>query len=427
MHQKIHIIGIMDDGPESLSRKALSIVDKAELLIGGKRHLAFFADHPAEKFVIKSNLAEAVDHIQKNLQKKIVVFASGDPLFYGIGKYLLSKLPPEEVEVVPAVTSLQMAFAKVKISWEDAFLLSVHAKPMEPLLDAVKIHDKIGLLTGGENTPGKIAQFLLSHGVTGFSGYVCENLGGRDERIVQGTLEEIAQQAFAPLNVMILMKNEAEKRRNGETEKNSLSHSPVLLFSHSFGIGIPDEEFFQRKPDKGLITKEEIRVLALSKMRLKPDSIVWDIGAGSGSVSIEASRLAPHGEIYAVEKNEEDIEIIKRNSEKFGTGNLRVIHAKAPEGLSDLKDPDAIFIGGSGGNMEPLIKTCYERLKPGGRLVINLITLDNLASAISSFKAMNLNYEANMVNISRSKEVLDLTRFEALNPIFLLRVEKVHE
>lgn len=196
----------------------------------------------------------------------------------------------------------------------------------------------------------------------------------------------------------------------------------------SWTLGIPDEEFFQRKPDKGLLTKSEVRVISLSKMKLTPEAVVWDIGAGTGSVAIEAALLAKHGSIYAIEKNRDDVELLLKNIEKFEVRNISVIHGEAPACLKEINgSPDAIFIGGSGGMMAEIINVCAERLKPGGRIVMNLITLENLHKASHALHAVDFLFEVTLASIARGRAILNLTRLEALNPVFILTAERKKE
>ncbi len=185
-------------------------------------------------------------------------------------------------------------------------------------------------------------------------------------------------------------------------------------------LGIPDAEFFQRKPERGLLTKAEVRVVALSKLAIRPDSTVWDIGGGAGSVTIEAALLAPQGPVYVIEKNNEDCENIRENIGKFGTKNVTLVEGNAPDGVEAWADPDAVFVGGSGGRMSEILDVSANRLRPGGRIVIDVATIENLGEAVSGLKARGFETDVTMVSISRSKPILNLTRFDALNPVFIV-------
>ncbi|MDN9008706.1 precorrin-6y C5,15-methyltransferase (decarboxylating) subunit CbiE [Brevibacillus laterosporus] len=399
---QVTIIGIGDDGAQGLFPQAIELVKQAQLLVGGERHLAFFPDLDCERFALKSGVLAAIGEIKQAVAagKEVVVLASGDPLFYGIGGLLTRKLGRDVVQVIPHLSSLQLAFSKMKEAWQDAHIDSVHGRPMLGLAQRLNGKSKVALLTDKENTPAKVAQYLLRFGMDEYEAFVAERLGNKEERCRWFTLVELAETECDPLNVMILKRKE--------------NASPV-----NWTLGIPDEEFAQRKPDKGLITKKEVRVASLAELQIKPDSIVWDIGTATGSVAIEAAKLAPLGAVYAVEKNEPDLENARANMYKFRT-DITFVHAKAPVGLDEFPDPDAIFVGGSGGELTELVQLFAKRLRPGGRVVINAVTIENLADAMQACKAAGFDVSVTMLQVSRSKPILHLTRLEGLNPVYII-------
>ena len=188
----------------------------------------------------------------------------------------------------------------------------------------------------------------------------------------------------------------------------------------NLALGVPDDRFEQRTPKRGLITKMEIRVVSLAKMNLKPGDTVWDIGTATGSVAIEAARLVAPGRVYAIEKNEEDVGIARRNVERFGLANVAVMHGRAPAGLESWPDPDAVFIGGSAGSMAALVRLAVERLRAGGRLVANAATIENLQQCLTSLRECGWRTDIVLIQVARSKAILDLTRFEALDPVYII-------
>ncbi|MEK3910883.1 bifunctional cobalt-precorrin-7 (C(5))-methyltransferase/cobalt-precorrin-6B (C(15))-methyltransferase [Paenibacillus sp. FSL H7-0331] len=402
---KPKVIGIGDNGRDSLLPLYADWIDSSELLVGGERQLQFFPDHQGEQLIIKGGLSELAARLKTESEqgRSVVVLASGDPFFYGIGGYLSSKLA---VEVYPNLSSIQLAFARMGESWQDAEVVSVHGRSIKGLAQRIDGKKKVALLTDETNSPQEIARYLLAFGMTEYRVFVAENLDGPSERTDWYELQELAEQAteaFSPLNVVIL------RQRPGV----SSADLPQWPF------GIDDELFAQRKPDKGLITKKEIRVLSLAQMGLRSDSIVWDIGTCTGSVAIEAARIARQGAVYAIEKNEADLANCLENMTRF-RADITVIQGRAPQGLETFADPDAVFIGGSGGEMKELLHVCCTRLRPGGRIVLNAVTIENLYEANRTFAEEGFATNITLAQISRSKPILDMTRFEGLNPVYII-------
>lgn len=396
--QSMKLIGIGDNGQESLLHQYSQWIEESEVLVGGERVLSFFPNYQGEKIVIKGGLKTVMERLQEET-RPTVVLASGDPLFYGIGGYLSSKT---NIEVYPYLSSVQLAFAKMGESWQDAFLVSVHGRSIKGLAQRIDGKAKVALLTDADNSPNQIAKYLLSFGMTEYRAFVAENIQGENENSGWYELEEMVDREFSPLNVVILIK---------------AADGP------SWPLGIEDEEFSQRKPDKGLITKKEIRVLSLYALKLQKNSTVWDVGTCTGSMAIEAAKLAPEGQVFAIEKNEPDLENCYQNQRKFRT-DLTAIHGKAPLGLDAFPDPDAIFIGGTGGEMVDLIHTCCKRLKEGGRIVLNAATIENLYRANEAFAEAGFQTSIMHAQISRSKPILGMNRFVPLNPVYIITAER---
>jgi len=248
---------------------------------------------------------------------------------------------------------------------------------------------------------------MVAHGETGWNAWVCENLCGPDERIRTFSIAELAQcKDIRPLNVLLLVRSDPSVRK-----------PPTIPYLH-------EDQFAKRMPKKGLITKREVRLLSLASLGIRPDSIVWDVGAGSGSVSIEAALLAPEGRVYAVEIDPEGVAICRENIQAHGVDNVVVVAGAAPEALRDLEAPDAVFVGGSKGSMNEIIDLAFERLKPGGRIVVNAITLENAAEAYQSFRRRDVVPEVTLLQVSRGEPLARYLRYEALNPIQIFAAEK---
>jgi len=400
----IYVIGAGIEGQEGFSRRALELVSQADMLIGGARQLALFPDFSGETLTTGANLAPVVECLEK-YEGKAAVLASGDPLFFGIGRYLLRNLPEADLEFVPNVSSVQYAFAKIREPWDDAVFVSAMGRGMKGTIDQVVAHDKIAILTDGTNTPQAIAAELIERGRDGYTAYLCENLGTTDETITHTDLKGLLQIDAAALNVLILIK---------EYEAGGQGAGPCL--------GIPDEDFATVKK---LITREEVRAISLAKLRLRQDMTLWDIGAGSGSVSIEADNLMPNGRVFAVERNPQCLRHLKENLRKFNSRNITLVEEEAPTCLDDLPDPDRVFIGGSGGRLWKILEAADGRLATGGRVVLNAVTLDTLKAATEFFENTGYELEVTTVNISRTMPLTDYKMFEAFKPVFVLAAVKV--
>jgi precorrin-6Y C5,15-methyltransferase (decarboxylating) len=419
LQAKVYIVGLGVGGRERLSMKTLEIINSASLLVGGERHLQDFPDFKGERFVLKSNLKEMLDVVNSALRTPhstlIVVLASGDPGLFGIADYLMRNLGSDAVEIIPNVSAMQWAFAKSKVSWNDARIVSSHGRGMDKVLETAREAEKIGVFTSNGDEPSEIAKLLIDNGLTDFNAFICEDLGMETEKVSEMPIAEVVGKSFAALNVMVLIRQGSGVRGQGSGETSYVSR----LTSHVFGL--PDSEFAH---SKGLITKEEVRAVSLAKLRLRDDSVVWDIGAGSGSVGIEAARLCRNGKVFAVEKEPERAAHIRENMKKFGVKNLEVFQGKAPNGLEGFADPDAVFIGGSGGNLTYILDVANSRLQPSGRVVINAITLETLHEATTGLKERGFDVDVVCLNISRSRDLIGMKMFEAENPVFIITGER---
>ncbi len=408
--EKVHIVGIGDDGVEGMTAQARRLVEAADVLVGPESCSTLVPAVLRGRLVSAANLEELVERIEAAGAKRVVVLASGDPLFYGTARYVCSKLGKDRFEVVPHVSSMQLAFARVKESWEDAFLANLSGQSIERVVDRVRSSETAGLFTSDQWPAPAVARALLDEGIDYFQAYVCENLGSPDERVTQGSLADIAKDSFATPNVMILVR------------KARVADKPGHVGTRMFGN--PDECFLQSRPKRGLLTPAEVRSLALAELQLRPTSEVWDVGAGSGSVGLEAARIARDGRVHAIEMDPDDHALIRENAARFGVMNLNPVLGRAPEAWASLPDPDAIYVGGSGRDVAMLVEQAWSRLKPGGRLVTACNSIENLAAMHTLLRSRSNDAAYWMVNIARGIEQLDRIRFEAINPIFLIAATK---
>ncbi len=401
---KIKVIGL-GIGKEWILPVYKDMIQNADLLVGGKRQLEYFSHLDIQKRTIKAPLDELFQELTDGLNKgkDIVVVADGDPVFFGIGKRLIEVLGKERVEIYPNITVLQVACGKIKISWDDIFTISLHGrKDFQLLFNAVSKKDKIAVFTDPKNSPSYIAKLLLERGVENFRCYVFENLGMDDERVSEYSLDEVAQKDFSPLSFVILIKEKGAEFK--------------------LRLGIEDNEFVH---EKGLITKKEIRSIALSLLNIEPHHIIWDLGAGCGSVGIESFCLIESGKVICVEKDVNRVELIKKNIKRFGAYGVEVVHGVMPKCLDLIDPPDRVFMGG-GIDFDTLEKVAF-KLKPCGIWVIHAVLLRSLNNVISFFEKMKWNYELIQVQINRTKDLAESKMFKPLNPVFVLKTKKPPE
>lgn len=408
----IHVVGIGLEGAAGLTETVAQLVAEADFLVGSDRHLSYFPNHPGERlrlgdFVLV--LASLKEKLTADPQASAVILASGDPLFFGLGRRVLAEFSAQQVTFHPHLSAVQLAFSRIKIPWQDAQVISAHGRSLEQLIQALRQEiEKIAVLTDPTNTPAAIAQLLRSLDLPShYQCWVCENLGSPEETITALTPEQLEDQSFAPLNLVVL------HRTDPNFEQSDLTTLPIL--------GLPDQHFLSFADRPGLMTKREVRVLALAELDLQPGQVIWDIGAGTGSVAIEAARLVSTATIYAVEKTAAGLDIIQQNCQRFRVENITPIYGSAPEVLNPLPDPDRVFIGGSGGQLCSILDSCQTRLKPSGAVVLSLATLEHLNTATTWINRQNWYFSMLQVQLSRSVPLANLTRLDPLNPVSLIK------
>lgn len=412
MSDKVPVIGIGPDGLSGLASRSQQLLEAAEVVFGSEATLRLLPELNAERVRIGTDLPEAVEKLRSQLgSKRLAVVASGDPLFYGTARYLCDKVGPEFFEVVPHVSSMQLAFARLKQTWEEAYLTDLSSRSLADVIDKIRSAETVGLFTSRDYPPSRVARELLARGIDYFRATVCENLGGKDERVTQAELDELQDMRFNDLNVLVL--NRKPNRPDMPATVERLAR-----------FGNPDEVFAQSRPKTGLITQAEVRAVALARLDLHSGEVAWDVGAGSGSVAIEMAQLTNPGTVYAIEQDSADYHLIVANAEKFRVPNLKPVFGTAPAVFAELPQPDAIFVGGNGGEVARLLEASYTALRPGGRLVANVGTLEMISATYQTLKRLAGPVDVLLMNLSRGVEQLESLRFEAINPTVLLRVIK---
>ena len=420
---RLFIIGI---GGRPLDGRAHQALLAAEVVVAQRRLYDVFTAYAEfaevrERIRRTDTLEATLGAVREALaghRGPVVLLASGDPLFHGIGRRVLKDLGREEVEIIPDVSSIQLAFARIKEPWEGALLISLHAgqdpraqrRLPHGLADVptlVAAHQTVAVLTDREHNPAAIAAALAAGAAhTPPLIYVCERLGYDDERVTAGRPEEIAAMSFAEPNVVII------KRQEGAPQAGASPFPPRL--------GLREEEIGH---SGGLITKDEVRAVALHSLRLPASGVLWDIGAGSGALSLEAARLCPGLAAFAVEKAEEQLTWIRRNASAFGPGTITAVHGEAPSALAGLPAPCRVFIGGSGGRLREILDVVKEATE-AGIVVVNAATLETLDEALQGLEGAAYRTRVSEVWVARSKVLGGRRAMTGLNPVFIVIGER---
>jgi len=400
MTNPVLIIG-MGLSPRDLTAKHIELIKSADILIGGARHLAYFKNYPAAKKEITKDIKGLIeylkDRIKNHSSQSIVILASGDPLFFGIGSVVTNALGPDNVTVYPNITSVAAAFSLIKESWSDAHIVSLHGRDRKKeFLEMLLKTDKIAVFTDPKQNPAWLADFMLKNGFADFDMCVFEQLGSSLEHFEWYDLPmAAAQKEFSEPNLAVLKRKKSTNESNEAKQTKNDQRMPLYP-------GAPDSWFDHRK---GLITKAEVRAVTLSKLRLASNHILWDLGAGSGSVSMESSLFVKTGKIFAIEKKLDRIRQIQNNKDRFEVKNLEIINAVLPEGLENLPRPDRIFIGGGGSDLENIIKSASKYLNEAGIIVINTVLIANIDIALATLERIGFKTEIVQVQINRGRNM----------------------
>ncbi|MBR4744260.1 MAG: precorrin-6y C5,15-methyltransferase (decarboxylating) subunit CbiE [Oscillospiraceae bacterium] len=388
--KSVSVIGI-GMSRSTLTAQALEAVTKADLLIGAPRMLSEFKD--LKKNTSVAFLAQDIlGVIRSSDADRIAVLFSGDVGFYSGASGLLSILEPGSVTVYPGISSAVYFFAKCGRPWQNAALVSCHGLETD-LVSPVRRNREVFALTGGNVE--ELAGSLVSAGFGDLTVTVGESLSYSDENIWKTTVSGLAGRTYSSLTVLLI--------------DNPSPESCVRS-------GIPDEEFVRSSVP---MTKSEVRAVCLSKLRIRPTDVCYDIGCGTGSVTVEMALAAYSGHVYAFDKKQEAVDLTQQNCAAFHIGNVTGITGKAPEVLNGIPDPDVVFIGGSSGKIGPILRLLCAR-NPSVRFVITAICLETLTEAVSGLQAIGRDPEIVQVSVTRTKAVASLHMLEAQNPIFIV-------
>lgn len=395
----VTLIGMGSGQPENLTLQGLAALRQADLILGARRLLAVLPAGCTENRAAAYRPDEVAELLQTSGAENAVLVYSGDTGFYSGASSMMEKLEALGVRarVLPGLSSIQLLAAALGRPWQGWNLVSAHGRTCDPVAECMQGRPTF-FLTGGSEDPATLCAQLAAEGFGDVQGVVGQCLGTPEEKLFRGSVKELAAGRFNSLSVLLVEAAEVLPRR---------------------APGLPDEAF-----ERGDVpmTKQEVRAAVLAKLAVHPEDILWDVGAGTGSVSVELALAAPRGRVYAVECRPEGCALIKANREKFRTRNLVLVEGLAPAALSDLPAPDAVFIGGSKGSLAAIVDAALDK-NPDARICVSAIALESLSAAVAALTAKGRTVQVSQIAVSRAKAVGGLHLMMAQNPIYLITGE----
>lgn len=395
----VTLIGMGSGQPENLTLQGLAALRQADLILGARRLLAVLPAGCIENRAAAYRPDEVAELLQTSGAENAVLVYSGDTGFYSGASSMMEKLEALGVRarVLPGLSSIQLLAAALGRPWQGWNLVSAHGRTCDPVAECMQGRPTF-FLTGGSEDPATLCAQLAAEGFGDVQGVVGQCLGTPEEKLFRGSVKELAAGRFNSLSVLLVEAAEVLPRR---------------------APGLPDEAF-----ERGDVpmTKQEVRAAVLAKLAVRPEDILWDVGAGTGSVSVELALAAPRGRVYAVECRPEGCALIKANREKFRTRNLVLVEGLAPAALLDLPAPDAVFIGGSKGSLAAIVDAALDK-NPDARICVSAIALETLSAAVAALTAKGRTVQVSQIAVSRAKAVGGLHLMMAQNPIYLITGE----
>lgn len=395
----VTLIGMGSGQPDNLTLQGLAALRQADLILGARRLLAVLPAGCTENRAAAYRPDEVAELLQTSGAENAVLVYSGDTGFYSGASSMMEKLEALGVRarVLPGLSSIQLLAAALGRPWQGWNLVSAHGRTCDPVAECMQGRPTF-FLTGGSEDPATLCAQLAAEGFGDVQAVVGQCLGTPEEKLFRGSVKELAAGRFNSLSVLLVEAAEVLPRR---------------------APGLPDEAF-----ERGDVpmTKQEVRAAVLAKLAVRPEDILWDVGAGTGSVSVELALAAPRGRVYAVECRPEGCALIKANREKFRTRNLVLVEGLAPAALLDLPAPDAVFIGGSKGSLAAIVDAALDK-NPDARICVSAIALESLSAAVAALTAKGRTVQVSQIAVSRAKAVGGLHLMMAQNPIYLITGE----
>lgn len=399
--KKIAVIGVGPGSLALLTMQARAALEQADCLIGARRMLDCAADFSNKQQICATATREIIEAVQSLAADACAaVVVSGDVGFYSAAAGLADlEQHGCQLDYLCGISSLQYFCARLGVAWDAVHTVSLHGRAHN-LTGAVATHEKIFVLTGGENTPNALCARLAAAGLGDLRVWVGENLSYPNEIISSGIAQTLAGREFAPLSVM-LVQNDCPQAR-------------------AVDFGLSDERFIRGETP---MTKAEVRAVTLSALRLQPGHVVWDVGAGTGSISVEVARLLPDGAVYAIERDEAALALLVQNKQTFGVAGMRIVAGEAPAALCDLPAPDRVFIGGGSGSIADILSIAAAK-NPQVRVVANAVTLETLQEAVSALEGFAPDgVETVQVAVSRARKLGAHHLMTAQNPVYIISAQ----
>jgi precorrin-6B C5,15-methyltransferase / cobalt-precorrin-6B C5,C15-methyltransferase len=397
--QPVIVVGVPVAGLVALDERGREAVADATLLCGGRRHLDEVTPHGEERIEI-GDVAACVERLRRRHPDELaVVLATGDPLLFGIGATLVRELGADEVTIIPAISAVQEVFARARLPWHACRLLSAHGRDRGPAIAATLASGTAAILCDSANRPDVLAAALLEAGMDDRRAVVAERLGGPVERVVDTTLSAVAAQRWDGHSVLLV------------------DGPPVVATAADFGRS--EEEFSHAG---GMITRGEVRAVVLARLHPAGASVVWDVGAASGSIGIEAAGLAPGARVWAVERDPAQLVHLRANVARLAPGRVEVVEGEAPEAVEGLPAPDRVVVGGHGGRLGEILGAVRGRLRPGGRVVGSFATLDGVLVARAALG--DWSPEVTQVSIARGVPAGRAMRLRSEDPVFVVSARR---
>jgi len=387
----LHVIGIGEDGVAGLSPTARTLIQTAEVILGGDRHLALSENTTAERLPWPSPFDAMIEVIRGLKGRRAVILATGDPLWYSVGARIAKAIPPAEIVFHPQLSAFQLAAARMGWSMADLETLTVHGRPVEQMIPFIGPDQRLLILTTGAQTPAQIAGFLTERGYGASRLTVLAAMGGKDEARFDGTAANWSMQVpeFNTLAVECIAERGARL--------------------HARTPGLPDSTYVS----DGTMTKRDIRAITLARLMPMRGALLWDVGCGCGSVAVEWMRAARDARAIGIEPREDRRAMAAENAARLGAPGLRLIAGTAPDGLADLPPPDAVFIGG--GVSRDVIEVALAALRGNGRLVANAVTLESEAVLLEARAAFG--GDLTRIAVAQAEPVGRLTGWRPAMPV----------